>query len=108
MQTRFTARRLRAQFYAWHGGQNSTLYAAASSGLVANPELLRNELSDCAASLWTDPHNFKGPKMRAAPYAEWHYLRSVIAALPRLLSAPTKASDGRLYHRLPWAAPCAP
>ena len=107
MKPRFNFTKMRQQFYAWHGGQDSPLYAAASSGLVADTLALQNELRACAESMWSDPANFTGCRsqrvMKARPYGEWKYLRAVADALPDMLSAPGVASDGRVYRCLPWA-----
>lgn len=41
------AERARELAYLWHGGQDSPLYAFASSGLVADPIALAREIRDC-------------------------------------------------------------
>jgi hypothetical protein len=83
---RFNYTKMRRTFYEWHGGQYSPLYAAASSGIVADVGALQSELTHCAESLWTRIENFKGPRdyktMRAPVYDQWQYLRAVSDALP--------------------------
>jgi len=96
MQTSFNSTKMRRTFYEWHGGMSSPLYAAASSGIVADVEELQSELKRCAESLWTRIENFKGPRdyktMRAPVYAKWQYLRAVSDALPRIIK----------NGRMPW------
>ena len=54
MQTKFNYAKIRRTFYDWHNGQSSPLYAAASSGIVENVDILQLELKLCAETLWTD------------------------------------------------------
>jgi len=93
---RFNYTKMRRTFYEWHGGQSSPLYAAASSGIVADVDMLQLELKLCAEFLWTRIENFKGPRdyktMRAPVYAQWQYLRAVSDALPRIIK----------NGRMPW------
>ena len=101
MKRRFNFAKMRREFYSWHGGQDSPLYAAASSGLVADTLALQTELREFAESVWGNTANFKGGPARA--YAEAKYLRAVADSLSDMLSAPGVASDGRTYRCLPWA-----
>src|ERR1043165_1507823 len=117
---RFNYAKMRREFYAWHGGQNSPLYAAASSGLVDDVAALQREIRACAESLWNDRGNFRffgisqrqaggsapftESTMKAKPYAEWQYLKRVADALPGILSGEfVHPADGRTYRRSPWA-----
>lgn len=102
----FNFETMRQQFYAWHSGQDSPLYAAASSGLVDNLTLLQLEIRDNAAYLMSEPCNAKFPKdkITLGNKREAAYLRRVADALPELLSLPfTHSFDGRVYRALPWA-----
>lgn len=113
MQTKFTYSKMRRTFYAWHSGQNSPLYAAASSGLVADIPALQREILHCAESLWNDSANRKHSAyvdgkptqshMKAAPYAEWQYLKALADALPRMLKTEVLVC-GKAYAVLPWVS----
>jgi hypothetical protein len=94
MKPRFNYTKMRAQFYAWHGGQESPLYAAASSGLVGDTLALQTELQ--VSAQWC--------RAAQAGYTrDAAYLRRVADALPDILSPPGVAHDGRTYRCLPWA-----
>jgi len=83
-----TARRL---LYAWHGGQWSPEYAAASSGLVDNFSDLRYSLNKSA--LDTDSVYYK---QQIATLINWLNVQEKKAPIG-------KASDGKTYAFLPWA-----
>jgi len=111
---RFNYRHMREVFYQWHGGQDSPLYAAASSGLVDDSDALASELRKCAESIYDDSANFKHynhvdgkptmSSLRAGAYRQWEYLRHVADVLPLILSAPFVHSfDNHTYRALPWA-----
>lgn len=95
---------MRQEFYAWHGGMSSALYAAASSGLVADIGALQAELIQCARDL---DNRHLMPNHSAAKYKrdkrEAVYLRAVANSLPSVLSRPFTYIDGREYRALPWA-----
>lgn len=98
MKPRFNPAKMREQFYAWHGGQWSAIYAAASSGLVDDVEALQTELR--AGAQWCESN----PRAQAGCAADARYLRRVADALPDILSTPgVHSSDGRTYRCLPWA-----
>lgn len=95
---RFNYRAMREFFYAWHGGQDSPLYAAASSGLVGDVDALVRELRGNAE--WCEKN--KGVQVETAKDAR--YSRRIADALPLILSAPFVHSyDRREYRAFPWA-----
>lgn len=75
----------RRMMYDWHGGQASALYAAASSGLVKDPNLLLAEIEDIVP---------EGDVQRVA--LDW--LRK------ELDSSMLVEVQGREYLALPWCA----
>jgi hypothetical protein len=100
-QTRFTRAKIREMFYQWHGGISSALYAAASSGLVADVASLQGELRDCAKLCEiprTAPHD--EPAKNAA---EARYLRALADALPAMLTT-SVVVRGIDYKVLPWVS----
>lgn len=104
-RTGLSLRKMREQFYAWHGGMYSALYAAASSGLVADLESLQAELNRNADWLIGVKGAGNSPiaKVTYASMQEAAYLRKVAKKLPMLLSLRFTASDGKLYRALPWS-----
>ena len=115
---KFQSAKMRRVFYSWHGGQTSPLYAAASSGLVADIGALQRELRACAESLWEDKSNFvfyhvgirqatasraTESSMRASVYAEWKYLRDLADYLPHRFKTEVIV-QGRAYTVLPWVS----
>lgn len=108
---RFNPKKLRATLYAWHGGQNSVLYAAASSGLVESVVELQEELIKCSRSLQNDKANYRDYKlkngtvyqssMKAKPYEELNYLQEVARHLPIILG-PEIIVSGRTYRTFSW------
>lgn len=104
---RFNQKALRELFYAWHGGQDSALYAAASSGLVDDVSRLQYEIRQDAAWLMGEPSNAKFPNENPTrtQAKEATRLRFIADALPGMLSKPfTHSHDGRVYRALSWAA----
>ena len=85
-------------FYLWHGGQNSPLYAAASSGLVESQDALIAEITGNLQ--WCEAN----PRAQRDCAKDARYMRRLIDALPAILGPTGKHSyDGRLYRCLPWA-----
>lgn len=98
MKPRFNYAKMRNTFYAWHGGQYSPLYAAASSGLVDDIDALQCELRKNAQ--WCTDN----PRTQVDCASDSRYLCRVANALPLILSDPFVHSfDGRTYRALPWA-----
>lgn len=98
------ALKLRALMYDWHGGQGSSLYAAASSGLVADVESLAAELRQCALIATHpdtspfDPYNGKEAQTEAAT------LKRFADSLPAMVGPTFRHPlDGCDYRPLPWA-----
>lgn len=96
--------KLRGLMYDWHGGQGSSLYAAASSGLVADVETLAADLRHCAMLATHpdtspfDPYNGTEATTEAAT------LKRFADSLPGMVGAAFRHPlDGRVYRPLPWA-----
>lgn len=100
-QTRFTRAKMREMFYQWHSGISSALYAAASSGLVADVTALQTELRDCAKLCETPRTAFHGEPVKNA--AEARYLRALADALPGMLTTEVIVR-GVAYRVLPWVS----
>ncbi|MCQ4311728.1 hypothetical protein NAV33_07440 [Pseudomonas stutzeri] len=96
--------KLRALMYEWHGGQDSVLYAAASSGLVSDVEALAHELRNCADNA-TNPDTtpFEDASGTEAT-EEAATLRKFADDLPTMVGAAFLHPVGRVrYWPLPWA-----
>lgn len=95
---RFNYSHMREFFYSWHGGQNSPLYAAASSGLVDSQDALIAEIKGNLQ--WCEAN----PRAQKDCAKDARYMRRLIDALPATLSPVARhPHDGRLYRCLPWA-----
>lgn len=99
--------KLRDLMYSWHDGQGSPLYAAASSGLVADPATLVAELRLCAMRCTHPDHRPYGMSNHAAKReaAELRQAAELIETVPSILiGAPfVHPFDRRAYWPLPWA-----
>ena len=97
--------KLRRLMYEWHCGQGSSLYAAASSGLVRDRAELASELRHCA-TLATHPDYtpFKRHDSRQA-IGEADFLRRAAGAVESYLcgAAIVHPADRRTYWPLSWA-----
>ena len=72
--------------YSWHGGQDSTLYAFASSGLIADLVALDKEIASCETLAGTRKDSLTLAQLR-------RYIKSpIIRAIP-----------GRYPFAAPWA-----
>ncbi len=86
-----TARQL---LYAWHGGQWSPTYAAASSGLVADWSDLIEEVAKCYAH----PTITRRERLDLAKLQIW-----LAAWRSRSTLWINHPADGRTYSALPWS-----
>lgn len=88
--------KVRRTLYEWHGGD--CLYAAASSGLVADIPALQSALR--ANALWCD----RNARSQRDCAHDARYLRSIADWLPEACEREgIMKLSGRLYHLLPWA-----
>ena len=97
--------KLRRLMYEWHGGQGSSLYAAASSGLVRDRAELAAELRQCAMLAMHPDHTpFKRHDSRQA-IGEADFLSRAADAVESYLcgAAIVHPTDRRVYWPLPWA-----
>lgn len=101
---RINLEKFRETMYQWHAGQSSTLYAAASSGLVADRAQLAAELRKCAQlAVHADTTPFKTPDCVAAKREEGFLKRAAayVEAMPD--KSFIHPADRRQYWPLPWA-----
>ena len=93
------SRTARALMYSWHGGQECPLYAAASSGLVADWDAL---LAECE-SIKGDPDN----PQDYAKLTEWIKHKQAKQKFSRYRAAGLLGSivvQGQSYAVLPWVS----
>lgn len=95
MRPRFNYAHMRAFLYSWHGGQWSSLYGAASSGLVSDIETLSRELIGIAE--WCEQN--KGVQAKTASDAR--FARKLADALPLIIKNQV-IINGKAYGILPW------
>lgn len=97
--------KLRRVMYEWHGGQGSALYAAASSGLVADRDSLAAELRQCAMLAMHPDHTpFERHDSRQAIGEADFLSRAADAVESYLCGAPiVHPAYRRTYYPLPWA-----
>ena len=103
--TTINREKLRRLMYEWHSGQGSSLYAAASSGLVRDRAELAAELRQCAMLAMHPDHTpFKRHDSRQA-IGEADFLSRAADAVESYLcgAAIVHPTDRRVYWPLPWA-----
>lgn len=96
--------KLRTLMYEWHGGQDSALYAAASSGLVSDVEALAHELRNCANKATHPGTTPFDDASGTEATEEAATLRKFADDLPTMVGVPFLHPVGRVrYWPLPWA-----